>query len=368
MKIHSNNEWDPLKEVIVGNVFDRMAIENDLSFQLFFKDNLYGWLQNSRELITIKEQYITELKEDLAEFVKVLEANGVNVHRPFPMSTPPTYTVDGKRVIGSPALNVRDQCIIIDDAIVQTAPCQRSRYYENDLLLHIFGDAEGRQISMPKSDMRDENFDTELIEYKRSVTKGSTQDEITNWDDSKFFKDTDFIGEIPKNIQMMIDGANCVRFGDDIIINISNRNQYLGYVWFLNNFPEKNWHPIYSLCDNHLDSFIVPLCEGVLLLRNKQFLEQMPDFLKSWKIIYPPDTTPQFPTYTDSDAMLTSTYIDMNVLSLDGRKIICNTLYPELAELLYKEGFDPIPVQHRHRRIFAGGFHCFTLDLHREKQ
>jgi len=362
MKIYSSNEWDPLKEVIVGRVFDTMSIENDLSFRLFFKDNLYGWLQDSRQLIEIKQQHINELNEDLVGFVNVLEANGVTVYRPTHISEPPVYIVDEKEFQGSPALNVRDQCIIIDDTIVETAPCQRSRYYENDQLSHLFNDINGHHLTMPKSAMRDENFDTELIEYKRSVSKELT----TNYGDSAFFKDEEFVINVPTEIEMMIDGANCVRFNDNIIINIANRNQYLGLLWFKKNFPKKNWHPIYSLCDNHLDSFIVPLCEGTLLLRNNAFFAQIPKFLKDWKIIYPPKTTPQFPTYTANDTMLTSTYIDMNVLSIDGNKIICNTLYPELGELLYKEGFDPIPVQHRHRRIFAGGFHCFTLDLLRE--
>ena len=61
-----------------------------------------------------------------------------------------------------------------------------------------------------------------------------------------------------------------------------------------------------------------------------------------------------------SDAYSDGTYI------IDGDKIIVNSLYPELISLLEKNKFTPIPVRHRHRKIFGGGFHCFTLDLLRE--
>lgn len=29
---------------------------------------------------------------------------------------------------------------------------------------------------------------------------------------------------------------------------------------------------------------------------------------------------------------------------------------------LEKHRFTVVPVRHRHRRLFGGGFHCFTLD------
>ena len=38
--VHSNNEWDPLKEVIVGNTYLSNLPGLELSFKLFFHDNL----------------------------------------------------------------------------------------------------------------------------------------------------------------------------------------------------------------------------------------------------------------------------------------------------------------------------------------
>ncbi|MEU0222486.1 inosamine-phosphate amidinotransferase 1, partial [Streptomyces sp. NPDC006265] len=57
-----------------------------------------------------------------------------------------------------------------------------------------------------------------------------------------------------------------------------------------------------------------------------------------------------------------SRYMDINLLSVDENTVVVNSLYPELIEVLEARGFTVVPVRHRHRRLFGGGFHCFTLD------
>jgi glycine amidinotransferase len=59
---------------------------------------------------------------------------------------------------------------------------------------------------------------------------------------------------------------------------------------------------------------------------------------------------------------IASRYIDINVLSVNEDTVVVNSHYPELIDLLEKRGFTVAPVRHRHRRLFGGGFHCFTLD------
>jgi len=333
MKIFSENEWDPLKEVIVGDTFGKMSSSIDVSFKLFYKE-LYdwGWLTESQSHVKIKQKYVDELNQDIENFVDTLKSNNIIVHRPNKMEGISKIKTPDWESETIPALNVRDQAIIIGNTIVETPPMLRNRYFENDMLKPIFYkgfDSGARWINLPKNTLSDYALDL--------------------------------------NNEMMIDGAQLVRFGKDIIINVSNPSHQRAYRWFEREFPDYNFHRIEALVTNHLDSFVVPLCEGVLLLRDDTFIPMMPEFLKDWKIIYPPKPSKnQFPIYDADDTILTTPFIDMNILSLDGNKIICNSLFPELNELLYKEGFDPIPVKHKHRRIFAGGFHCFTLDILRE--
>jgi glycine amidinotransferase len=73
-------------------------------------------------------------------------------------------------------------------------------------------------------------------------------------------------------------------------------------------------------------------------------------------------TEHRFPDYGSEGLNLASRFIDMNVLSLDEDTVVVNALYPELIDTLEEEGLEVVPVRHRHRRLFSGGFHCFTLD------
>lgn len=168
--------------------------------------------------------------------------------------------------------------------------------------------------------------------------------------------------------EILFDGAQCIRFGKDVLVNVATKNHELGFQWLQQHLGAKfRLHKISKLADSHIDSVIMPLRPGTLLLRNVRYLNLLPDFLRKWDIIYPPE--PQlniFPNYESDDLVLTSKYIDLNVLSLDENKVVVNSLFPELIATLEKNGFTVIPVRHRHRRIFGGGFHCFTLDTVRE--
>ncbi|HEX5495272.1 MAG TPA: inosamine-phosphate amidinotransferase 1, partial [Mycobacteriales bacterium] len=73
-----------------------------------------------------------------------------------------------------------------------------------------------------------------------------------------------------------------------------------------------------------------------------------------------------FPAYDDGELILTSKYIDLNVLSITPDTVIVNEACPELIKMLETAGYVVVPVRHRHRRLFGGGFHCFTLDTVRE--
>jgi glycine amidinotransferase len=120
------------------------------------------------------------------------------------------------------------------------------------------------------------------------------------------------------------------------------------------------------MVDNHIDSMLLALRPGVFLARHAGLRDMLPDAFQSWKFIVPPEPDPgSFPTYDDTDLVLTSPYIDINVLSLDEQRVLVNADCTGLIKTLEGEGFIVIPVRHRHRRLFGGGFHCFTLDMRR---
>ncbi len=92
----------------------------------------------------------------------------------------------------------------------------------------------------------------------------------------------------------------------------------------------------------------------------------LPVPFKNWDCIVAPEViTDLFPSYKGRNLAIASKFIDMNILSVNEETVIVNPLFPELIGLLERNRFNVIPVGHRHRRLFGGGFHCFTLDIRR---
>jgi glycine amidinotransferase len=168
--------------------------------------------------------------------------------------------------------------------------------------------------------------------------------------------------------EIMIDGAQCLRLGRDVIVNVSTANHRLGLDWLEMHFGDRfRFHRIERLSDSHIDSMVLALRPGMLLIRNEGVLDYLPEKLRAWDyIVPPPPSQNNFPTYDREDLVLTSPYIDLNVLSINEETVMVNEACPELALELEKHGFTVVPVRHRHRRLFGGGFHCFTLDTVRE--
>lgn len=358
--LNSYDEWSPLKEIIVGDGFNISIPALDLSFKLFFNDNAYYFWQKDRDgKLLVRSEYVNELNQDLNELVNTLESFDIKVLRPVPLNKIYTFKTPYWESACVPSLNIRDQTIILGNEIIETSPCIRSRYFENDLLKSIFYryfQNGAVWTVMPRPMMTDNSFD---VSY--TINQGVNN----NLD----FVDEQIPNEFDYDYEIMIDAAQITRFGRDLLINVANRNHLLGYQWLERHLSPKGFrlHKLRNIADNHSDSFIVPLREGRIMLRNKGIVDKLPDWLQKWDILIPPEPKDNwFPEYPSDQLYLTSKYIDLNVLSIDGDHIIVNSLCPELIKFLEKNGFTPVPVRHRHRRIFAGGFHCFTLDTIRE--
>jgi glycine amidinotransferase len=344
----------------VGNSINSNLKGLDLSFKIFFHDNIFNDLHGgdiyygnrgfSRD---IKLRYIEEHEEDIDEFVRVLERESIKVLRPRQMKSIVDFKTPYWKSLTVPALNIRDQCLIMGDEIIESSVQVRCRYFENDLLKSIFMEyfrGGAKWSCSPRPMMLDNSFDLSYIESKKGV------------DISKYPKN-DNIYDV--GFEIMFDSAQCLRFDDKMVVNVSNENHYMGVDWLKRHLPSVEVFMV-SICDNHIDSSVMPLKEGTLLVNPEKvkYLDDLPKFLRSWDIIYAPE--PVGGIEYDDDLLLASKYIDINVLSLDGNKIIVNESYRPLISLLESKGFTPIPVKMRHKRLFGGGFHCITLDTVRK--
>lgn len=370
--LNSYDEWSPLKEIIVGSATNYLSHERDLSFDLFFHENLqfrsdwaYPRLEKSSVVTKgsptwkIKQKYVEELIEDVENLANILISLGVKVHRPMELpANPETIKGFGWESAPVPALNIRDNTLILGDEIIETPPAIRSRYLETRLLAPIFMDYFNKGATwttMPRPILTDLSFD-QSYSHDLNTTLGGPTEVIENPLPSQY--DVGF--------EMMLDGAQCLRLGKDLIINIANNNHALACDWLERHIGNKfRIHRVYRMSDNHIDSMLLALRPGVFLARHEGIKEMLPEPFNKWKMIIPPVPT-SFPTYQDDDLVLTSPYIDLNVLSVNPDTVLVNKECIDLIRTLEQEKFEVIPVQHRHRRLFGGGFHCFTLDTVRE--
>ncbi|MCX4853704.1 glycine amidinotransferase [Streptomyces canus] len=371
--LNSYDDFTPLSEILVGSAENYVGHDRDLTFELFFHEALGGYRSDwayprlaargsggQADTWKISKRYTNELHEDVENLAATLASLGITVHRPLPLPEDALPIAGlGWQAAPTPALNVRDNTLILGDEIIETAPAIRSRYLETRLLTPVFrhyADAGARWSTMPRPTLTDASFD---LSYARdaATTLGGPTEPIKDPQPSPY----------DVGLEMMLDGAQVLRLGQDLIVNIAQDNHRLGADWLERQVGGRfRVHRVWRMADNHIDSMLLALKPGVFLARHAGLREMLPVAFRSWKFIVPPEPDlGSFPTYDDTDLVLTSPYIDINVLSLDEQRVLVNADCTGLIKALEGEGFTVIPVRHRHRRLFGGGFHCFTLDMRR---
>jgi glycine amidinotransferase len=353
MSVHVYTEWGPLKEVIVGDCFLLSDHNVDLSFRLFFHDNIKDELiQNS---LSVQKRLVEQRQEDLDALAVQLEALGIVVHRPQQLERVESFATPEFTDHLRPVDNPRDQSFIYGNTIIETPCIWRSRYFENDLLKVIFQhyfERGSNWITAPRPIMKDESFDLSYVQR--------SEKQAIDWN---------YYDRLTKNFEIMFDGAQCLRFGRDILMNVSNENHRLGAKWLQSALKgQANLHLV-ELTDHHIDGMLMPLRPGLLLINHSSMpskTDLLPPALQKWEQITVP--YPQEPSL--NQVALASVNIAVNVLPLspDHVMIFGSTIdeCAPLAELLEKEGLKVTAVQLRHSRLFGGGLHCVTLDTVRE--
>jgi glycine amidinotransferase len=367
LAVKSYNEWSQLNEVIVGRADGFPGFHLDNSFNLFFWDNVKPFLASKKyfadetgryewPIIEIETYIIEELLEDIQGLVDALEKMGVRVRRPSPIVGNNKIKTPFWDSIQSPPLNVRDQTIILGNCIVETSPHVRARLFENDYLKPLFYEymqGGAGWINMPRPTLSSGMLDTSYFSLDK--------------EEEQVVRDHHSLPLPDLKVEMIFDGAMCIRLGRDVLVNVANRNHELGFQWLKSSLGNIfNFHRLNRLADSHIDSMILPLRPGLWLLRNEKVLDYLPPKFQKWDFIVAPEAkTDHFPSYDGKNLAIASKYIDMNLLSVNENTVIVNSLFPELINVLEKIGFNVVPVRHRHRRLFGGGFHCFTLDINR---
>jgi scyllo-inosamine-4-phosphate amidinotransferase 1 len=168
---------------------------------------------------------------------------------------------------------------------------------------------------------------------------------------------------MPKNTGMTLDAANICRLGDTWLFLESYSGNRAAYSWLCEQFPNINIELVNFYAGVHIDSTVVPLREGLVLLNGHRVNESnCPRAFDEWTKLYVDEVVAQdFYQYPYA-----SKWIALNMLVLDPHTVICDKHQTHLIKLLEQHQFTVIPLELRHSRTLGGGFHCVTLDTWRQ--
>ena len=308
MKISSYNEYSTLKSMVVGDASHANWPVNDPVFSSEAKRTL--WKETPVPAGPVPQWIIDEANQDLQTLADTLTAHGVEVVRPDPLN----FQVHDGLYNYCP----RDRLIVHGSIVVDPAmmyPCR-------DMELQCYHD---------------------------------------------ILQAADQVITMPRAAGMVLDAANILRVTQHkwLFLESASGNR-AAYEWLCNQFPDVDIELCNFYAGVHIDSTIVALnadqfvVNGSRLDRNRK---DLPRHLKGKEIFFVNEVVAQgFYQYPYA-----SKWIGLNMLSIDPKTVIVDAKQEAMIQALEQGmGMTVIPLELRHSRTLGGGFHCVTLDLHRE--
>jgi glycine amidinotransferase/scyllo-inosamine-4-phosphate amidinotransferase 1 len=301
--INSWNEWDPLEEVIVGIADHANWPSNDPVFAEEASKTL--WTETAVPSGPVPQWIIDESNEDLNQLANALVQYGATVRRPEP--------IDFVERQGMYNYCPRDRLLIAGNTIVDVNMMYPCRNQEIEAL-------------------------SKVVDHARVIT-------------------------MPRDQGMVLDAANICRLNDTWLFLESYSGNRAAYDWLCDQFPQITIELCNFYAGVHIDSTIVPLREGLVLLNGHRVNDSnCPQVFNSWTKIYATDVVAQgFYQYPYA-----SKWIALNMLVLDPNTVIVDRHQTQLIRTLEQYQFTVIPLELRHSRTLGGGFHCVTLDTRRK--
>ena len=304
--ISTYNEWDPLKEVVVGTAdFANWPTDDPVFSQESEKTT---WTETPVPSGPVPDWIIDEANEDLDLLAHTLEQLDIIVHRPKP--------IDFQTRRGLYNYCPRDRLLIHGSTVIDPAMMYPCRDMESEALEQVIYQA-------------------------------------------------DSVLRMPRDQDMILDAANVLRLNDRMLFLESASGNKRAYSWLSKQLPDVTIELCNFYSGVHIDSTIVPLREGLVLVNASRVnMDNLPRVFDDWEVIWATDVVAQdFYQYPYA-----SKWIALNMLVVDPSTVIVDRNQTNLITMLELYKFTVIPLELRHSRTLGGGFHCVTLDLNRKTQ
>ncbi|MEV4892990.1 hypothetical protein AB0K48_26770, partial [Nonomuraea sp. NPDC055795] len=325
--VSSHNEWDPLEEVVVGVVDGAMLPDWNVINKVTVPPGSWETIEevSGADGTPYPPEMIEPAKEDLEQFIDILQTAGVRVRRPDPIDFAAGFSTPSWQVgTGFCAANPRDVFLVIGDEIIEAPMADRGRQYETwpyRRLLKEYSAAGARWTAAPRPQLLDDLYD----------------------DDYRVPEPGEPIGFVTTEFEPTFDAADFVRAGRDIFCQRSHVTNQAGIDWLRRHLGDDyRIHVLESRCPQamHIDTTFMPLAPGKVLV-NPEFLDlaSLPPVLRDWDVLVAPD-----PVHTDSNPIgVVSGWVNMNVLMLDERRVVVERSQEPMIQAFKEWGFTPLP-------------------------
>jgi scyllo-inosamine-4-phosphate amidinotransferase 1 len=303
--INTRNEWDPLEAIVVGSATSANWPTSDPVFAE--EGSKTTWRETPVPTGPVPQAIVDQANRELDILSETLVRRGVTVYRPRPMD----FVAEQGMYNYCP----RDRLLIWGDTVVDVNmmyPCRNQ----------------------------------EIKNYYRLLSQAQN------------------ILTMPRDRGMVLDAANVCRLGDTWLFLESASGNRAAYEWLCNKFPNVEIELCNFYAGVHIDSTIVPVREGLVLLNASRVNpDNCPRAFDYWEKIWitedmiSPQSFYQYP--------YASKWIAMNMLVLDPETVILDAAQTQLINVLKRHKIDAIPLTLSHSRTLGGGFHCVTLDTRR---
>jgi scyllo-inosamine-4-phosphate amidinotransferase 1 len=304
--MYTVNEWDPLQAIVVGSATHANWPASDPVFAQ--EGQKTTWTETPVPRGPVPEFIIDQANRELDILSETLLRRGVTVYRPRPMN----FVEEEGMYNYCP----RDRLLVWKDTVVDVNmmyPCRNQ----------------------------------EIKNYTRLLADAGT------------------VLTMPRDSGMIMDAANVCRLGDTWLFLESASGNRAAYDWLCAKFPQVTIELCNFYAGVHIDSTIVPLREGLVLLNASRVnKDNCPRAFDYWEKIW--ITEDQIVAQDFYQYPYASKWIAMNMLALDPETVILDAAQTQLITVLKRHGIDSIPLTLSHSRTLGGGFHCVTLDTRRQ--
>jgi scyllo-inosamine-4-phosphate amidinotransferase 1 len=304
--INALNEWDSLEAIVVGTATHANWPTTDPVFAEEGQRTL--WKDSPIPSGPVPQFIIDQANRELDTLSETLLRLGVTVYRPQPMNFVETQ--------GMYNYCPRDRLLVWNDIIVDV------------------------NMMYPCRDQEIQNYSRLLAQARQVI-------------------------HMPRDQGLVLDAANVCRLGDTWLFLESASGNRAAYEWLSAQFPSVTIELCNFYAGVHIDSTIVPLREGLVMLNADRVTpDNCPQAFRDWQKIWVTDDmiVPQdFYQYPYA-----SKWIAMNMLVVNPETVILDAAQTQLITILKKHNIDSIPLTLSHSRTLGGGFHCVTLDTRRQ--